>query len=91
MSVDKCIHPDCECLDYCEAQDMFSETPKRIADLEEQIAYLKDREILVAEFIEKARKEAYNAGLERAAKIADSGTWPIMGSCGNAIRKEIEK
>ena len=24
---DKCIHPDCECLDYCEADDPYSKTP----------------------------------------------------------------
>lgn len=29
MGVDKCIHPDCECLDYCEAEDPFSKTPVR--------------------------------------------------------------
>ena len=25
--IDKCIHPDCECLDYCEAADPHSKTP----------------------------------------------------------------
>ena len=24
---DKCIHPNCECLDYCEAHDPYSKTP----------------------------------------------------------------
>lgn len=24
----RCIHPKCECLDFCEAQDPYSETPK---------------------------------------------------------------
>ena len=24
---DKCIHPNCECLDYCEALDPYSKTP----------------------------------------------------------------
>lgn len=31
MASDKCIHPDCECLDYCEAQDPYSETPKPLS------------------------------------------------------------
>ena len=26
---DKCIRPDCECLDFCEAADPYSETPKK--------------------------------------------------------------
>ena len=29
MASEKCIHPDCECLDYCEALDPFSPTPTK--------------------------------------------------------------
>ena len=25
----ECIHPDCECVDYCEAKDPYSKTPER--------------------------------------------------------------
>ena len=29
VNSDPCIHPDCECLDYCEAADPYSKTPVR--------------------------------------------------------------
>ena len=29
ISNSTCIHPDCECLDYCEAIDPFSKTPEK--------------------------------------------------------------
>lgn len=28
MVSDECIHPNCECLDYCEAQDPHTKTPE---------------------------------------------------------------
>ena len=36
FSGDKCIHPDCECLDYCEAADPFSDTPVRRKEDEDE-------------------------------------------------------
>ena len=37
MTVDKCMYPNCECLDYCEAQDPHSKTPKSIKQIEDEV------------------------------------------------------
>lgn len=47
MKSEKCIHPECECLDYCEAQDAFSETPvrkKESAELKEKLDWYESDE-----------------------------------------------
>ena len=43
---EKCIHPNCECLDYCEAQDPFSETPKKpmSKEIEEKLNWYESDE-----------------------------------------------
>jgi hypothetical protein len=35
MSKDRCMHPDCGCLDYCESEDPHSATPRRTNIIDE--------------------------------------------------------
>ena len=102
FSGDKCIHPDCECLDYCEAADptegkarwAFEKAMRQIGRV------LRDGvELLDADLDDM--KACYNAGMERAAEIAESHkeTSPVFPGDGSvymwkeciakAIRKEI--
>ena len=64
----------------------------RIAELEKRIAAIKidceQREIYLSNVIEQTRKERYNAGMERAAEIAEDYSCYIGA---DRIRKEIEK
>ena len=44
LRADKCIHPNCDCLDYCEAEDPFSETPEKTSEIEEKLDWYQSDE-----------------------------------------------
>jgi hypothetical protein len=92
------LHPNCECLDYCDARDPYSPTPVIRGDrnMSAYTDWLKtqSRDTLLSSEI------AFYAGMERAAEIVglfdpdemfDDTPEEILHRLIKAIRAEIEE
>lgn len=82
--VDDCIHPDCECLDYCEAIDPWTKTPTRKTTMGIQVTISDTRNVTLNDLLELVPKSkaAEEVGQMRTA-LKDIAEWTERWTSGD--------